>query len=74
LTTSTDPDTVHVQAGLTEGAGHDHHHPDARGGGYRNLMRLYPDRGVGVVAMGNATSYDVDGLVTAIAEPWLHRP
>ena len=41
------------------------------GGGYHNLMRLYPDAGVGVVAMGNSTSYDVDRVVEALAAPWL---
>ena len=41
------------------------------GGGYRDLMRLYPDRRVGVVVMGNSTSYDVDAVADAIAEPWL---
>jgi CubicO group peptidase (beta-lactamase class C family) len=41
------------------------------GGGYHNLMRLYPDRGVGVVVMGNSTSYDVDTVVDALAALWL---
>jgi CubicO group peptidase (beta-lactamase class C family) len=41
------------------------------GGGYHNLMRLYPDAGVGVVVMGNSTSYDVDGVVDALAAPFL---
>ena len=40
------------------------------GGGYHNLMRLYPDRHVGVVAMGNSTSYDVDVLIDTIATRW----
>ncbi len=40
------------------------------GGGYHNLMRLYPDRHVGVVAMGNSTSYDVDALIDTIATRW----
>lgn len=30
------------------------------GAGFFNVMRIYPSRGVGVVAMGNATRYDVD--------------
>ena len=41
------------------------------GGGYHNLMRLYPERGVGTVVMGNSTSYDVDAVTDAIAAPWL---
>ncbi|MGZ4734765.1 MAG: serine hydrolase domain-containing protein [Acidimicrobiia bacterium] len=41
------------------------------GGGYHNLMRLYPEAGVGVVVMGNSTSYDVDTVVDALAEPWI---
>jgi CubicO group peptidase (beta-lactamase class C family) len=28
------------------------------GGGFWNMMRIYPERRVGVLAMGNATSYD----------------
>jgi CubicO group peptidase (beta-lactamase class C family) len=41
------------------------------GGGYHNLLRLYPDAGVGVVVMGNSTAYDVDATVDALAAPWL---
>ncbi len=41
------------------------------GGGYHNLMRLYPGRRVGVVVMGNSTSYDVDVVVDALAALWL---
>jgi CubicO group peptidase (beta-lactamase class C family) len=41
------------------------------GGGYHNLLRLYPDIGVGVVVMGNSTTYDVDATVDALAAPWL---
>jgi CubicO group peptidase (beta-lactamase class C family) len=41
------------------------------GGGYHNLMRLYPEPGVGVVVMGNSTSYDVDALMDTIALPWV---
>ena len=41
------------------------------GGGYYNLLRLYPGAGVGVVVMGNSTSYDVDAVTNALADPWL---
>jgi CubicO group peptidase (beta-lactamase class C family) len=41
------------------------------GGGYHNLMRLYPDRHVGIVVMGNSTNYAVDTVVDTIARPWL---
>ncbi|MFI5046476.1 MAG: serine hydrolase domain-containing protein [Acidimicrobiia bacterium] len=41
------------------------------GGGYHNLMRFYPERHVGVVVMGNSTSYDVDTLVDTIATRWI---
>jgi CubicO group peptidase (beta-lactamase class C family) len=41
------------------------------GGGYHNLLRVYPDAGVGVVVMGNSTAYDVDATVDALAAPWL---
>jgi CubicO group peptidase (beta-lactamase class C family) len=41
------------------------------GGGYHNLMRLYPDPGVGVVVMGNSTAYDVDAVIDRLAAPRL---
>ncbi len=41
------------------------------GGGYYNLMRLYPEAGVGVVVMGNSTSYDVDRVVDRLAGDWV---
>lgn len=41
------------------------------GGGYHNLMRLYPDHGVGLVVMGNSTTYHVDAVADALAEPWI---
>jgi len=41
------------------------------GGGYHNILRLYPDAGVGVVVMGNSTAYDVDATVDALMGPWL---
>jgi CubicO group peptidase (beta-lactamase class C family) len=36
------------------------------GGGFFNMMRIYPDRGLGIVTMGNATSYD-HNRVAAVA-------
>ena len=36
------------------------------GGGYHNLMRLYPEEGIGIVVMGNSTSYDVDRVADAL--------
>ena len=52
------------------------HHPSfvehyGGGGGYHNLMRLYPEPGVGVVVMGNSTSFDVDATVDALAAPFV---
>jgi len=35
------------------------------GGGFWNMMRIYPERRMGVLAMGNATSYDHDGIARA---------
>ena len=35
------------------------------GGGFWNMMRIYPERGVGVLAMGNATSYDHEAIARA---------
>ena len=35
------------------------------GGGFWNMMRIWPDRGLGVLAMGNATSYDHEMVAAA---------
>jgi CubicO group peptidase (beta-lactamase class C family) len=35
------------------------------GGGFFNMMRIYPDRGLGIAVMGNATSYDHQRLAAA---------
>ena len=35
------------------------------GGGFFNMMRIYPDRGVGVLAMGNSTKYDHTAVAAA---------
>ena len=35
------------------------------GAGFFNLMRIYPDRGLGVLVMGNATRYDQERLAAA---------
>jgi CubicO group peptidase (beta-lactamase class C family) len=35
------------------------------GAGFFNLMRIYPDRGLGVLIMGNVTRYDQEHLVAA---------
>jgi len=37
------------------------------GAGFFNVMRLYPERAVAVVVMGNATKYDVDGVAAGLA-------
>jgi CubicO group peptidase (beta-lactamase class C family) len=34
------------------------------GGGFFNVMRIYPSRGVGIVVMGNATKYDIDKVAS----------
>jgi len=36
------------------------------GAGFRNVMRIYPEEDLGVVMMGNATSYDHEPLLDAI--------
>jgi hypothetical protein len=33
------------------------------GSGYFTVMRLYPDRGLGFVVMGNTTRYDHEALL-----------
>jgi hypothetical protein len=37
-------------------------------------MRVYPDASLGVVVMGNATSYDHETIVRALAEYWWREP
>jgi CubicO group peptidase (beta-lactamase class C family) len=39
-------------------SGRDHLEHLGGGGGFWNMMRIYPERRLGVLAMGNATSYD----------------
>ncbi len=43
------------------------------GAGFWNCMRLYPDRGIGIVIMGNATSYDHDSILSAASSAVLQR-
>jgi CubicO group peptidase (beta-lactamase class C family) len=38
------------------------------GAGFYNVIRLYPDRGLGIAVMGNATSYDLDTLARLAAD------
>lgn len=38
------------------------------GGGFWNMMRLYPDRGLGVLCMGNSTAYDHKLVARAATE------
>lgn len=38
------------------------------GGGFWSMMRIYPQRGLGVVAMGNATTYDHELVARAALE------
>jgi CubicO group peptidase (beta-lactamase class C family) len=41
------------------------------GAGFRNVMRIYPESDLGVVMMGNASSYDHEPLLDAIVGvPW----
>ena len=37
------------------------------GSGFWNVIRLYPDTGLGVVIMGNTTRYDHEAILTAVA-------
>ncbi len=39
------------------------------GGGFFNMMRIHPDRGVGVIVMGNATGYDHQAVAAAALDP-----
>lgn len=44
------------------------------GAGFWNVMRLYPDRGIGVVAMANTTTpYDFDGLFALLSDRKISR-
>ncbi len=40
------------------------------GGGFFNMMRIHPRRGLGVVLMGNATSYDHRQVAAAVVAGW----
>jgi CubicO group peptidase (beta-lactamase class C family) len=41
------------------------------GAGFWNVMRIYPEESLGVVVMGNTTSYDHDSILDAIVGvPW----
>lgn len=40
------------------------------GGGFFNVMRLYPSSSIGIVVMGNSTSYDYRAILAAIADRW----
>jgi CubicO group peptidase (beta-lactamase class C family) len=41
------------------------------GAGFRNVMRIYPEELLGVVVMGDTTSYDHDSICDAIVSvPW----
>ena len=41
------------------------------GAGFWNVMRLYPDKSLGLVVMGNTTSYDHESVCDAIVSvPW----
>jgi CubicO group peptidase (beta-lactamase class C family) len=42
------------------------------GGGFFNMMRIYPERELGVIAMGNATSYDHQRLAAAAIQSQDH--
>lgn len=41
------------------------------GGGFFSVMRLYPDDSLGIVLMGNATRYDHEAIIAAVATAWL---
>jgi len=43
------------------------------GGGYFNVMRIYPRLSLGVVIMGNSTSYDHNAILDLIADRWYPR-
>jgi CubicO group peptidase (beta-lactamase class C family) len=35
------------------------------GGGFFSMMRVYPDRGLGVIVMGNSSGYDHQRIASA---------
>ena len=43
------------------------------GGGFFNMMRIYPERKLGVIVMGNATSYDHQQVAEAVIAGCPHR-
>lgn len=47
-------------------------HPGG-GGGYFSVMRLYPCSSVGIVMMGNSTSYDHEAILGEIEDRWCNE-
>ena len=43
------------------------------GGAFATDMRIYPEAALGIVMMGNATSYDRDQIASLLAERWWHE-
>jgi len=43
------------------------------GGAFATDMRIYPEVALGIVMMGNATSYDRDQIASLLAERWWHE-
>ena len=41
------------------------------GGGFHNMMRLYPTRGIATVVMSNATGFDVGGSLNRLDAEFL---
>ena len=40
------------------------------GAGFFNAMRIYPHESLGIVVMGNATKYDLDSVLSAVADTY----
>ena len=47
---------------------------DGAGAGFATTMRLYPEKGLGIVILANGTDLDRDGLADRVAEiDWSER-
>lgn len=52
-------------------AGSRYYFKEGGGGGFHSMMRLYPDSGIGTVAIANATSFDIRGLLDRVDASFL---
>lgn len=62
--------TLGWHAGMVEGIRL--FYKEGGGGGFHNMMRLYPDQGIGTVVMTNATGFNVSKCLNTLDTQFLH--